>query len=159
MHSCLLATFDCEVAIARIFKNKGSGTASATSNRASLCLYQSLSGSKCSVGVHLPKGWHQLLTRRHWAWSGSGFRQGLTGVGIGHTRLNDNLPSRLLHARSLPFSKRYTVPLSGPWLSSCSDDYRITRRIAVIQNAELRHMPEWHLNLNYDANYHWVLMP
>lgn len=144
------------------FQKKKSDTASATSYRTRLCLCHSLSSGKCSVGVHLPKGWHQLPSRRYWASSASHFRQGLTGVGIGHTRLNDNLlcsPSPSCSLALFYFQNATQCLLSGPWLSCCCDYYRITRRIAIIQNAELRHIPEWHLNLKYDANYHRVLVP
>lgn len=52
-----------------------------------------LSGSKCSACVYIcVKGWHPLLTGAHWVPSTSQFRQRLTSVGIGHARLNNNLP-------------------------------------------------------------------
>lgn len=52
-----------------------------------------LSGSKCSACVYIGvKGWHPLLTSAHWVPSTSQFRQRLTSVGIGHARLNNNLP-------------------------------------------------------------------
>lgn len=52
-----------------------------------------LSGGKCSTCVYIGvKGWHPPLTSAHWVLSTSQFRQRLTSVGIGHARLNNNLP-------------------------------------------------------------------
>lgn len=52
-----------------------------------------LPSSKCSACVYIcVKGWHPLLTGAHWVPSTIQFRQRLTSVGIGHARLNNNLP-------------------------------------------------------------------
>lgn len=53
-----------------------------------------LSSSKSSTCVYIRvKGWHPPLTGAHWVPSTGQFRQRLTSVGIGHARLNNNLPS------------------------------------------------------------------
>lgn len=109
-----------------------------------------LSSSKCRAWMYIcVKGWHPLLTSTHSVPSTSQFRQWLTSVGIGHARLNNNLPCSptslsLLLLHSLLFSHQYIVSLPGYWLSHCSDCNRRWRRkkIAIIQNTELRHIPE-----------------
>lgn len=66
------------------------------------------------------KVWHPPPTGAHRVPSTSQFRQRLTSVGIGHARLNNNLPGSpllllavsLLPLCSLLFSHRYTVSLS-----------------------------------------------
>lgn len=97
--------------------------------RESACMCVCFTHTHLSVSKRMRmKGWHPLLTGVHRVPSTSQLRQCLTSVGIGHTRLNNNLPgpftpssyspSCLFH--SLLLSHCYIVSFSGCWLSRCS---------------------------------------
>lgn len=92
MCPCLLGPIDWEDASGCSHLSK-SLTAS---NHTRLSLYHSFVKQQmqcvCVFVYTCVKGWHPPLTGAHWVPSTSQFRQRLTSVGIGHARLNNNLP-------------------------------------------------------------------
>lgn len=160
-----------------LIRFKKSDTASAGSNHSRSSLYLSFVRQQIqcacvcmclSVSEWMRvKGWHPLLTGAHRVPSTSQFRQCLTSVGIGHTRLNNNLPgspssyspSCLFY--SLLFSHCYIVSFSGSWLSHCSDgQWRKKKKEKIVMTLNTAmHILEENLKLKSDANHHRVVLP